>query len=214
MRRNGARPRTNGRRLAVLTAGCAALLLAGCAGVDAPGAAEASESPAAQDTVPAVESSCGDGVAVEWQGTPDEQDMYTAVMVVRVSGDGSSTLRDEWNRGEQASAVAEAGATGHQEAMVRDAVAGGLLEVAEVPRIEESEALLADVGKGSYVLYAYADRSTGTATVSCGDGSDAVDAAVTSFEEIETGVADCTASPDPVTEYVAAGAIADYCGRA
>ncbi|WP_277212224.1 hypothetical protein [Isoptericola croceus] len=196
-----------------MTAGCAALLLAGCAGADEPGAGEVSESPAA-DTAPAVESSCGDGVAVEWQGTPDTKDMYTAVAVVRVSGAGETTVRNEWTRGEAASAVAGGGATEHQEAMVRDAVAGGLLAVTEVPRIEESDELLADVGKGSYVLYAYAERTTGTVTVSCGDGSDAVDADVTSFEEIETDVADCAASPDPVTEYVAADAIADYCGRA
>ncbi|WP_165799907.1 MULTISPECIES: hypothetical protein [Isoptericola] len=213
MRRNGARTRTNGRRLAAVTAGCTALLLTGCAGADDPGAGEASAS-ASADTAPAVESSCGGGVSVEWLGTPESEDIYTAVTVVRVSGDGGTAVQSEWSRGEDAGARAEGGATEDQEAMVRDAVAGGLLEATGAPAIVETDSLLVDVDKGTYVLYAYAERTTGSATVSCGDGSNAVDADVTSFEEVETGVADCSTSPDPVTEYVAADAITDYCGRA
>lgn len=195
------------------TVGCTALLLAGCAGADEPGTEGQASPSAAADTVPAVESSCGDGVAVEREGATDSDDIYTAVTVVRVAADGSTTVRSEWARGESAGAVAGSGATENQQAMVRDAVAGGLLDVSEAPQVDESEELLADVEKGTYVLYAYAERSTGTVTVLCGDGSDAADATVTSFEEVEVGAADCSSSPDPVTEYVAADAIADYCGR-
>jgi hypothetical protein len=202
------------RRWAMTTAGCTALLLAGCAGADEPGAGAEASSSAVADTVPATESSCGDGVSVEPEGSEDSDGIYTAVTVVRVAADGSTTVQDEWGRGEAAGAVAASGATENQQAMVRDAVEGGLLRVADAPLVDESEELLADVEKGTYVLYAFAERSTESVTVACGDGSDAVDAAVTSFEEVEVGVADCASSPDPVTEYVAAGAIADYCGRA
>jgi hypothetical protein len=202
------------RRWTMTTAGCAALLLAGCAGADAPGTgAEASPS-ATVDTVPAVESSCGDGVAVESLGAGDSGDIYTAVTVVKVADDGSTTVQSEWSRGEAAGAVAASDATENQLAMVRDAVEGGLLDVVEVPQVEESEGLLADAEKGSHVLYAYAERTTEDVVVTCGDGSDAVDAVVTSFAEIEVGAADCSSSPDPVTEYIAAGAITDYCDRA
>ncbi|GAA1981121.1 hypothetical protein GCM10009718_17660 [Isoptericola halotolerans] len=195
------------------TAGCAVLLLAGCAGADSPGTDAAASPSASAETAPAVESSCGDGVSVEWQGSPGSQDLYTAVKVVKVAADGATTVRSEWVRGESAGATATSGATENQQAMVRDAVAGGLVDVAEVPDVVESDGLLADVGKGTHVLYAYAERTTGDVTITCGDGSDAVDAAVISFEELEVDVADCASSPDPVTQYVAADAISDYCER-
>lgn len=213
MRRNEARTRTNGRRLAAATAASTALLLAGCAGADDPGTGPASASPAAE-TAPAAESTCGGGVLVEWDGTPESQDMYTAVTVVRLSGDGDSTVRSEWSRGEAAGARAASGATDDQEAMVRDAVGGGLLAATEAPAIAEPDALLVGADKGTYVIYAYAERTTGSATVTCGDGSNAVDVDVTSFDEIETDLVDCDATPDPVTEYIAADAITDNCGRA
>ncbi|WP_407319992.1 hypothetical protein UQW22_05965 [Isoptericola halotolerans] len=201
------------RRWAMTTAGCTALLLAGCAGADDAGAGGEASPSAAADTAPAAESSCGDGVALTAEGSVDSEDIYTAVAVVRVAADGSTTMRDEWGRGEAAGAVAASGATDNQQAMVRDAVEGGLLDVAEAPQVDESEELLADVEKGTYVLYAFAERTTENVTLTCGDGSDAVDAAVTSFDEVEVGAADCASSPDPVTEYVAADAI-DYCDRA
>lgn len=204
---------THGGRLAAAAVGCTALLLAGCAGADDPGTSDPSGSPAA-DMAPAAESSCGDGVLVEQGAAPESKDMYTAVTVVRVDGGGDSTVRSEWSRDEAAGARTEPGATEDQEAMVRDAVAGDLLEVADAPAIVEPDALLVGVEKGTYVLYAYAERTVGNVTVTCGDGSNAVDVDVTSFEEVETDFADCSTSPDPVTEYIAADAITDYCGRA
>lgn len=205
---------TGRRRRTMVVAACAALLLSGCGGADEPaGSDEPEEAAAALETAPAAESSCADGVTFEWSGSPTTKDLYAEVQVVRVTADGDVDVRNEWNRADEAGAVPASDATEEQQAMVRDAVAGGLVEVVDSPRVDDADEALGDAGRGTYVLYAFAEHTAGTATVACADGSSEVEVRITSFEDLDTGVADCEDSPDPVAEFAAAGAIANYCER-
>ncbi|MDO8143714.1 MULTISPECIES: hypothetical protein [unclassified Isoptericola] len=195
--------------VALVSAG--ALVLAGCGGADEPGGEPSSSAAASEEAAaPAVESSCTDGVVVEWQGEPDTQEMYTSAQVIKVGDDGL-TVRDDWQRGEEAGARHLSDADGAQRAVVSDAVAGGLLEADQVPRPADPAEALAGAEKGKYVLYDYAKHRTQTALVSCADGSTSVEVAWTGFEIVESGVANCAASPDPVADIIAADAITGFC---
>ncbi len=192
--------------------GAATLLLAGCAGADEPGAAAESTETAA-GAADAVESSCPGGVTLAWQGEPETQDLFTAAKVAKVGAGGTATTVDEWDRGEKVGAKPASGSSDDQKKMVTDAVTGGLVGVTPAPKLADVGELLDGRDQGKYVLYAYARHSSQDATVSCADGSDSVEVAVTSFKTLETGVANCQDTPDPVAEFAAADAIGNYCDR-
>jgi hypothetical protein len=196
------------------------LLVAGCAGADEPGGTETTETAAGSsasasaDAAPASASACAGGVVVEWQGSPTEKKVYTAIVLSTVSGSGAIKVVDSWDRQEDAGVRVAKGATDAQHAVVEDAVAGGLLEAERAPRLADPTELLVGKSKGRYIQYSYTRHSTQDAVVSCADGSEAVDVAWTSFELMETGLSSCTDTPDPVAEYAAADAISTFCDRA
>ncbi|PFG41461.1 hypothetical protein ATJ88_0100 [Isoptericola jiangsuensis] len=209
--------RNDARHLPLTTAllATAALLLAGCAAADdEPDDVVAADASAPAAVAPATSSDCAGGVVVDPQGSPDEQKLYTAIVLSKVSGSGEVAVVDSWDRQEDAGLKVRGGATDAQQAVLDDALAGGLLAVQRAPRLADPAELLVGKDKGRYVQYSYTRRSTQDVVVSCADGTEPVEASWTSFELVSTGLSSCTDTPDPVSEFVAADAISTYCDRA
>jgi hypothetical protein len=192
-----------------------ALLATACAGADDPGAG-ASGSPSAvssASTGPAVASACSDGVKVVPTGSPESEQLLTAIVLSTVSKDGAIEVVDSWDRQEDSGVKAAKGATAEQQAIVDDLLASGLMSATSAPRLADPAELLLGKEKGSYIQYSYTTRTVETATASCTDGSSPVEVTGTSFKVVETGLANCTDTPDPVAEYIASEAISKYCTR-
>jgi len=215
--RNDARIRSHRRAAAAGVGALLAGLLTGCAGTDQPGDSPGSDAPASAETAPgaapAVDSDCVQGVVVDWQGSGTTEDVYTAVKVARVGGDGAVSVKHEWERNEQAGASSGSGVSGAQQAMVDDAVVGGLVAADPAPRLADAAELLEGRDQGKYILYAYARHSTRSGTVSCAGGGESVGVTVVDFDTLQTGAVSCADSPDPVTEFAAAEAISTWCDR-
>jgi hypothetical protein len=193
------------------------LLVTGCAGPDEPGGSEGgSESPVAAEAsvAPAAASACSDGVVVEWKGSPSQKKAFTAIVLSKVGGDGDVAVVYSWDRQEDAGLRVAKDVTPEQQAVVDDAVAGGLLDSERAPTLADPTELLAGKDKGKYIQYSYTQHSTQDAVASCADGSEPVEVAWTSFELVDTGMSACADTPDPMAEFAAAEAITTFCDRA